>query len=152
MELSFQLLSESIHLQLLLHLRNVQWNSLMLMGRAGHVTTSHPNSINLVTPFNMTRLQGIPILFFSGSENTVFDPQSTDISYTMLRDTFREEWYESVVFEGRGHLDCVRIIDLSELFVFCPGNICRPSDVHRSQQQKRSLYSQKFLKVENTNA
>jgi hypothetical protein len=69
----------------------------------------------------------------------------------MLRDEFGEEWYERVVFEGRGHLDCVRIIDLSELFVFCPGNICCPSDVPRSQQQKRSLYSQKFLKVENTN-
>jgi choline dehydrogenase-like flavoprotein len=109
---------------------------LMLMGRAGHVTTSNPNSINLVTPFNMTRLQGIPILFFSGGENTVFDPQSTDISYTMLRDTFGEEWYERVVFEGRGHLDCVRMIDLLEFFVFCPRNMCSPSDVPGSHHKK----------------
>jgi hypothetical protein len=70
----------------------------MLMGRAGHVTTIHPNSINLVTPFTMTRLRGSPILFFSGSENTVFDPQSIGISYTMLRGTFGKEWHERVVF------------------------------------------------------
>jgi hypothetical protein len=74
----------------------------------------------------MTRLRGIPILFFSGSENAVFDPQSTDISYTRLRDTFGEEWYGRVVFEGRGHLDCVRIIDLLEFFIFRPRNMCCP--------------------------
>lgn len=78
---------------------------LMSMGRAGHVMTNPP-SINLVTPFNMSRLRGIPIFFFSGSENTVYDPQSTDVSYTMLRDAFGADGYERVVFQGRGHLDC----------------------------------------------
>jgi hypothetical protein len=118
---------------------------LMLIGRAGHVTTSNPNSINLVTPFNMTRLQGIPILFFSGSENTVFDPQSTDISYTMLRDTFGEECYERVVFEGRGHLDCVRIIDLLEFFVFCP-ETCVPPLMFQGVTTKKITLLLKILK------
>ena len=79
---------------------------LMAMGRSGHVMTNTSVSENLVTPFNMSRLRGIPIFFFSGSENTVYDPQSTDVSYTMLRDAFGAEWYERVVFEGKGHLDC----------------------------------------------
>ncbi|KAL5350902.1 hypothetical protein ACLOAV_004475 [Pseudogymnoascus australis] len=79
---------------------------LMSMGRLGYVTTNPPTSINLVTPINMSRLRGIPILFFSGSENSVFDPQSTDVSYTILRNEFGADWYERTVFEGRGHLDC----------------------------------------------
>lgn len=79
---------------------------LMAMGRAGHVTTNPPTSINLVTQFNMRRLRHIPILFFSGSENSVYDPVSTDVSYTMMRDAFGADKYERVVFEGRGHLDC----------------------------------------------
>jgi len=87
----------------------------------------------------MTRLRGIPILFFSGSENAVFDPQSTDISYTRLRDTFGEEWYGRVVFEGRGHLDCVRIMDLLEFFIFCARNMCCPSDVPRVSNKKVAL-------------
>jgi len=81
---------------------------LMLMSRAGHVISSHPTAVNLVIPFNISRLRGIPIFFFSGSENAVFDPQSTAASYTMLRNTFGEDNYERVVFEGKGHLDCVR--------------------------------------------
>lgn len=78
----------------------------MSMGRLGYVTTNPPTSINLVTPINMSRLRGIPILFFSGSENTVYDPQSTDVSYTMLRNELGADGYERTVFQGRGHLDC----------------------------------------------
>jgi hypothetical protein len=79
---------------------------LMSMGRLGHVTTNPPTSINLVTPYNISRLKGIPILLFSGSENTVYAPENTDVSYTMLRDENGAGGYERVVFEGRGHLDC----------------------------------------------
>jgi hypothetical protein len=79
---------------------------LMSVGRLGHVTTNPPTSINLVTPFNIARLKGIPIFFFSGSENAVYEPQNTDVSYTMLRDAHGADGYERVVFEGRGHLDC----------------------------------------------
>jgi choline dehydrogenase-like flavoprotein len=84
----------------------VSLGHLMAMGRAGYVMTNPPTSINLVTPSNMSRLRGVPIFFFSGSENTVYDPQNTDVSYTMLRDAFGADDYERTVFEGRGHLDC----------------------------------------------
>jgi hypothetical protein len=79
---------------------------LMSMGRLDHVTTNQPASINLVKPANMERLKGIPILFFSGSENAVYDPESTEISYTLLRDMHGDRDYERVIFEGKGHLDC----------------------------------------------
>jgi hypothetical protein len=85
---------------------------LMAMGRAGHVMTNLPTSthpgaaMDLVTDLNLTRLRGIPIFFFSGSENTVYEPQNTDVSYTKLRDAFGVDGYERYEFEGRGHLDC----------------------------------------------
>jgi hypothetical protein len=78
----------------------------MSMGRLGHVITNPPTSINLVTPFNIARLKGIPILFFSGADNAVYTPENTDVSYTMLRNANEVDDYERVVFEGRGHLDC----------------------------------------------
>lgn len=76
------------------------------MGRRGYVTTNPPTSINLVTPFNISRLKGIPILFFSGANNTVYAPENTDVSYTLLRDAHGVDGYEREVFEGKGHLDC----------------------------------------------
>jgi hypothetical protein len=79
---------------------------LMSMGRLGCVTTNPPTSINLVTPFNIAGLKGIPIFFFSGSGNAVYAPENTDVSYTILRDAHGADDYERVVFEGRGHLDC----------------------------------------------
>jgi hypothetical protein len=79
---------------------------LMSMGRLGHVTTNPPTSISLVTPYNLARLKGIPIFFFSGADNTVYAPENTDVSYTMLRNAHGAGDYERDVFEGRGHLDC----------------------------------------------
>jgi len=85
---------------------------LLLNGTQGYVTTWPPPSVggssatNLVTPANLQRLRNIPIYFFSGSENRVFSPESTDISYMTLRDAGDEEQYERDVFEGFGHLDC----------------------------------------------
>lgn len=79
---------------------------LMSMGRLGYVTTNPPMSSNLVTPHNIARLKGIPILFFSGTENEVFVPENTDVSYTVLRDAHGADDYERVVFDNRGHLDC----------------------------------------------
>ncbi|PVH68463.1 alpha/beta-hydrolase [Cadophora sp. DSE1049] len=85
-------------------MRAHEW--LMSTGRLGCVTTNAPTSINLVTPENIDRLKGIPILFFSGSENWVFTPENTDISYTTLCNAHGRQWYEREVFQGRGHLDC----------------------------------------------
>ena len=79
---------------------------LMSMGTRGYVTTNAPTPTNLVTPHNMAHLKGIPIFFISGAKNTVYSPESTDVSYTLLRDAHGVSDYERVVFEGRGHLDC----------------------------------------------
>jgi hypothetical protein len=81
-------------------------NHLMAMGTAAHALTNLPERVNLVTPENLARLSGIPILFISGAENAVFVPESTDMSYTTLYNVHGKNWYEREVFEGRGHLDC----------------------------------------------
>ncbi|KAJ5153414.1 uncharacterized protein N7482_009892 [Penicillium canariense] len=102
-------LNEPTHAQLANFLGGTSMRSLghlTSMGCLGHVTTNPPTSINLVTPYNIARLKGIPIFFFSGANNAVYAPESTDVSYTMLRDAHGPDDYERVVFEGRGHLDC----------------------------------------------
>jgi hypothetical protein len=60
----------------------------------------------LVADANLRRLLNVPIYFFSGSENAVYSPESTDISYTTLRGLGDEGQYERDVFDGFGHLDC----------------------------------------------
>jgi hypothetical protein len=78
----------------------------MKAGRLGYVTTNAPASANLVTPENIDRLKGIPILFLSGTGNMVFTAENTDISYTTLCHAHGREWYEREVFQNTGHLDC----------------------------------------------
>ncbi|KAL2018312.1 hypothetical protein VTK56DRAFT_975 [Thermocarpiscus australiensis] len=78
---------------------------LMNSGRLNCVTTNEPVSANLVTPENIRRLRGIPILFLSGTGNMVYTAENTDISYTTLCYAHGREWYEREVFPGRGHLD-----------------------------------------------
>lgn len=75
-------------------------------GNLGYVTTNAPASTNLVTPENLRRLKGIPILFISGAENAVYTAENTDVSYTTLCNEHGRQWYEREVFETRGHLDC----------------------------------------------
>jgi hypothetical protein len=83
---------------------------LMSMGRLGYATTNTTatatTATNLVTPANLQRLRGVPILLFSGTDNAVYAPENTDISYGLLRDANGPDLYERVVFEHRGHLDC----------------------------------------------
>ncbi len=82
---------------------------LMAMGAKSQAITdlsTSPGNQTLVTPENIARLRGIPILFFSGAENAVYTPENTDMSYTTLCNAHGREWYEREVFEGRGHLDC----------------------------------------------
>ncbi|KAI9654643.1 MAG: hypothetical protein M1821_005850 [Bathelium mastoideum] len=59
----------------------------------------------LLTPSNLQRLQGVPILFISGTDNEVFDPESTLRDYEMLRRQFGEQLYRRFLVEGYGHLD-----------------------------------------------
>lgn len=74
-------------------------------GRVGHVTTNEPANENLVTPENIERLKGIPILFIAGSDNVVFVPENTDTTFTTLCRAHGKQWYEREVFMGLGHLD-----------------------------------------------
>ncbi|KAL3254715.1 hypothetical protein ABHI18_008743 [Aspergillus niger] len=61
----------------------------------------------LLTDRNLRNLQGIPILFMSGTVNEVFKPESTLRDYEMLRRRFGEHLYRRFLVEGYGHLDPV---------------------------------------------
>ncbi|PYH96670.1 FAD/NAD(P)-binding domain-containing protein [Aspergillus ellipticus CBS 707.79] len=84
-------------------MRSLQW--MMETGRLENVAANGPAYANLVTPENLERLKGVPILFLSSTANMVFTAESTDISYTTLCNAHGREWYEREVFTGRGHLD-----------------------------------------------
>ncbi|OQE13450.1 hypothetical protein PENFLA_c048G06376 [Penicillium flavigenum] len=59
----------------------------------------------LLTAESLQRLQGLPILFVSGTENQVFNPESTLKDYELLRRRFGERLYRRFLVEGYGHLD-----------------------------------------------
>ncbi|GME65013.1 putative glucose-methanol-choline oxidoreductase protein [Neofusicoccum parvum] len=84
-----------IHMKALSHL--------MRMGREGFAIDNHGNS--LVTDKNLSRLEGVPILFISSGQNVVYDPECTNTSYDMLREKFGTELYQRRVVPGYGHLD-----------------------------------------------
>ncbi|KAH6699057.1 hypothetical protein BKA61DRAFT_496631 [Leptodontidium sp. MPI-SDFR-AT-0119] len=79
---------------------------LMQMGYRGFVTTNAPLFKDLTTEHNLRRLKGIPMMFFSGSDNKVLTPESTDKSYSIMRDMFGTANYSRHVIQGYGHLDC----------------------------------------------
>jgi len=81
-------------------------NLLMQMGARGFVTTNAPLYTELPTPANIRRLKGIPMFLFSGADNKVLNPESTDKTYTILRETFGSDLYERKLVQGYGHLDC----------------------------------------------
>lgn len=60
-----------------------------------------------MTPKNLERLRGLPILFISGVDNEVFDPETTLKDYEMLRRRFGEQFYRRFLVEGYGHLDTI---------------------------------------------
>jgi hypothetical protein len=82
------------------------------MNFLSHLTTmgskheSCDNEFNsLVTDENLERFRGLKILFISGGANVVFDPESTSMSYDVLRDRFGPSDYRRYVAPGYGHLD-----------------------------------------------
>lgn len=74
-------------------------------GLTEHVTTNGQPGVSIVTPENIDRLKGVPILFISGADNMVFTPENTDKSYTALCNAHGRQWYEREVIAGKGHLD-----------------------------------------------
>ncbi|KAF2103993.1 cholesterol oxidase [Rhizodiscina lignyota] len=104
---SHKMLNDATHSNLSKFLGGTTMHSLehlMYMGTHGFVTNN--NNENLVTAQNLERLQGLKILFISGSENVVYKPEATDKSFTTLTHKFGQGGYELQVFEGYGHLDC----------------------------------------------
>lgn len=59
----------------------------------------------LLTTRNINNLKNLPILFISGTENEVFDPESTLRDYEILRHRFGEANYRRFLVKGYGHLD-----------------------------------------------
>jgi cholesterol oxidase len=49
----------------------------------------------------------IPITFIHGAENECFEPQSTQITYDLLRQTNGKDLYARHVIPGYGHIDCI---------------------------------------------
>lgn len=66
---------------------------------------NEPLAENLVIPENLERLRGIPIFLFCGGDSKVLTPESTDLTYSILRDRFGVDGYEREVVPGYGHLD-----------------------------------------------
>lgn len=75
------------------------------MGTAAYVMDNSGNS--LVTGSNLARLRGLPFLFVSGAASDVYSPESTDLSYSLLRDQFGAggRGYQRLVLDGYGHHD-----------------------------------------------
>ena len=78
---------------------------LMAMGLKGKVLNSKQED-NLITEENLERLRGIPIYLFSGEHNSVYDPETTKISFDTLREQLGENFYKRDLIPNYGHLDC----------------------------------------------
>jgi hypothetical protein len=91
-------------------------HTLMQQGRRGVVTTNGPLFTSLPTRTNIKRLRGIPILLFSGADNQVLTPESTERTFDILRRELGDgegkggygggDMYRRVVVGEYGHLDC----------------------------------------------
>ena len=55
---------------------------------------------------HMDRLD-LPILFISGEENECYLPESTEITYNLLRERFNADQYSRRLIPGYGHIDCI---------------------------------------------
>ncbi len=55
---------------------------------------------------HLDRLQ-LPICFISGEQNAIYLPESTERTYSRLRQRFGDELYSRHVIPGYGHIDCM---------------------------------------------
>jgi predicted esterase len=64
-------------------------NCLENLMHAGNTKDVYDNEgVSLMSESNLARLKSVPILFIHGTMNAVFDPESTEMSYNILRDAF----------------------------------------------------------------
>jgi cholesterol oxidase len=76
---------------------------LALLTNRGHLVDFSGNDVYLP---HLNRL-AIPITFIHGAENECFEPQSTQITYDLLRQTNGTSFYDRHVIPGYGHIDCI---------------------------------------------
>ena len=76
---------------------------LALMSRKGHIVNFQGEESYLP---HLERM-AIPITFISGGENECFLPESTKITYNLLREKNGKELYKRFVIPNYGHIDCI---------------------------------------------
>lgn len=76
---------------------------LALMCRLGEVVNAAGENTYLP---HLDRLN-LPILFISGAQNICYLPESTEITYNLLRERFDPKQYSREVIPGYGHIDCI---------------------------------------------
>jgi cholesterol oxidase len=82
---------------------NIQaFEGLALMTRKGHIAAADGSDTYLP---NLKRM-AIPMSFIHGEKNECFLPQSTEMSYELLRQT-NGDLYSRSVIPGYGHIDCI---------------------------------------------
>ncbi|MGD0799011.1 MAG: alpha/beta fold hydrolase [Acidobacteriaceae bacterium] len=79
------------------------FEQLALMGREGHLVSF--NGADVYLP-HLNRL-AIPITFIHGERNDCFLPESTEITYELLRKVNGPGLYTRNVIPGYGHIDCI---------------------------------------------
>ncbi len=76
---------------------------LALLSRKGHVVNFQGEETYLP---HLERMR-IPITFISGGENECFLPESTEITYNLLREKNGKDLYKRFVIPKYGHIDCI---------------------------------------------
>lgn len=76
---------------------------LALMARKGHLVNFQGEDIYLP---HLERM-AIPITFISGEENECFLPESTELTYNLLREKNGKKLYNRFVVPNYGHIDCI---------------------------------------------
>ncbi|MBI1803215.1 MAG: alpha/beta fold hydrolase [Ignavibacteria bacterium] len=80
-----------------------QFEHLALMMRKGTVVSFDGKDIYMP---HLDRM-AIPITFIHGAENDCFFPESTEITYNVLREKNNKALYKRHVIPGYGHIDCI---------------------------------------------
>jgi cholesterol oxidase len=76
---------------------------LALLTNKGHLVDFEGKDVYLS---NLDRL-ALPITFIHGADNECFLPESTQITYDLLRRTNGTSYYDRHVVSGYGHIDCI---------------------------------------------
>jgi cholesterol oxidase len=76
---------------------------LALLTNKGHLLNFAGEDVYLP---HLDRL-ALPITFIHGADNECFEPESTQITYDLLRQTNGTSFYDRHVIPGYGHIDCI---------------------------------------------